>query len=284
MPETLLDNFATRITESEGQIRIREKQAVGLLLGLGGLLLGGGLYWLGRAPLDQLLDPAEAAGSSDFLLWGAYVLLAISLVLLVVSAIRVLRKPVIFDTLRNEVSVKSRRISFSEIAGIEINEVTILDRTQYSLVLDLVSDKGGKSLPLAPLQPETALEELRAVRSRLQSDLSGSSPVAPAGERPLRRDERTGRRFVATLLITGGAILAGAGALLMPDVVISSGSDPSYGFLLWPLGLWIAALGIAESMGMPAFSWLSGPPTWRRLLTGAVWIGSYLLVTYTRLG
>ena len=70
-----------------------------------------------------------------------------------------------------------------------------------------------------------------------------------------------------------------AGYFALPDFVFGkSGSD--FGFLIWPLGIWIAALGVLEAVGVPVFRFGSAGPLWRRALFVVLWLGPYFAICY----
>ena len=68
----------------------------------------------------------------------------------------------------------------------------------------------------------------------------------------------------------------------MPDVLFTRhGSD--FGFLIWPLGLFILPLGVLQLAGRDVGRFMLTGPRWQVVLLGCVWLAPYFALTYRSL-
>src|SRR5689334_8325534 len=88
------------------------------------------------------------------------------------------------------------------------------------------------------------------------------------------------RSFLVPFALTLGAVWGAGLWWFAPNVVITY-PHGWFGFRLWPMGLWIAALGIAELTRLPVFEIMLGPWNRERATLFVIWMGSYAAFAYT---
>jgi hypothetical protein len=91
--------------------------------------------------------------------------------------------------------------------------------------------------------------------------------------------QNVGKHFMGILLLVLGLIWSGTGFFFFTHLIFTGYGEKS-GPLVWPLGIWIAGLGIGDLAGIPIFREEKGK--WRRLRTILIilYFGSYLLVCW----
>jgi hypothetical protein len=165
----------------------------------------------------------------------------------------------------------SRRISFEEIRSVDVTETRLGRRTAVGIRVN--SNRGA--IWLVPGQLESRRSEIQRVAERVKAELRDTSTT---------REHVAGSptRFWVTFFVGFGAFWAGSMAWLAPHVVLKY-SAAKHGFLLWPFGLWIAALGLGELAGLKLVETTLGPWNRRRVILFAVWMGSYCAVSFVPL-
>ncbi len=147
-------------------------------------------------------------------------------------------------------------------------------------LLALYVDADGAPLRLiqgaSPKQERELAQVLTAIQDMLKIAPAKRSADVRTNEAASRIESR---QVVIAILLALGALWSVAGYFALPDFVFGkSGSD--FGFLIWPLGIWIAALGVLEAVGVPVFRFGSAGPLWRRALFVVLWLGPYFAICY----
>ncbi len=252
--QRLLRTGDTEVVDLGGALEFRRRGALLLGLGAGALLLG-----------------AAATAAPDLLVaWLGWALTPLGCLLIVLGALRALSSPIRLDAARRQLVRGALRIAFSDLKGVRLVETPIGRHVALSLTIEA---PGG---PLRLIDGQLAhhreaLEEIaRRAAALLDPDAAGPPKLA----------EGSSRGFRIALLLTLGALWAASGLLFAPDLAFTTPGG-AWGVRAWPLGLWIAALGVLELLGARVFDAMVGPWTPRRRVLFALWMGSYLVVCAT---
>lgn len=232
-------------------------------LGLGAAVLGLGAGFLGLRALT---------GPDALYTWAGWLLVVLGALNLLLGAARGLASPVRLDGVRRELVVGERRIPFTALGPPQLVETQLAGNVAVSLTL------AAPGAPLRLIDGQLARERhaLEVVAKRVAQLLAPDAPPAT------HLSVETGHGFKVALLLALGLTWAASAGWLAPDLVLAPPGGP-VGARMWPLGLWIAALGLLELLGARVFDALVGPWTARRGLLFAAWFGSYLLVAGVRL-
>lgn len=243
------------VTEQDGRIEIEQRNQLGPVIGLGSLLLAGAVYGA-----SHWAPPAYAMLMTWFAaLMGLLGFLNLSL------SLRGPRRSRL-DPAAGTASVYGRLSALSEVSAARIESTSIGSSTFFSLVVT----QRGKNRMLMTLTSRQPLEPvLQAVAATLQQ--SDPSVVVP-GESFLKA-------FLPPFLLLLGMLWALVGFFTMPDVILGRHGS---GVLLWPLGIWIAGLGILEWLGVPlsdaVLNYREGGS--RMTWIGLIWFASYAFICW----
>lgn len=236
---------------------------------VGGLLFGGGVL------SERLGDGAFAA----FARWSAYIVLGVGVSFPLMGLVALLERPTFIDAGSRRLH-KGRAVHpFEHIERVRIQK-TSLAGTE---VLALFADVAGEPVVLVQgveAKHEAALLRVLAVVSSLVD-----VPRAPAAQpfAPTLVDAaasaRLARGFFAAFFIVLGLVWSGVGYLVMPDVAFAR-HDADFGFLVWPLGLFLAPLGLLELAGKRVGDFVLTGPRFRVVLVGIVWFAPYFVLAY----
>lgn len=264
-PQVLLLTGDTRVREVGDGLIIERRGA--LQLGIGAAVVGIGAAFLAAR---ELAGERAPAGLLD---WAGWLLVALGLVNLGIGALRGLASPLHLDGSRRLLIRGDLRVPFEQLGPPQIVETAIAG--QVAVALTIAAPTG----PLRLIEGQLARERgrVQAVAKRVATLLDAGAP------RRASTVVGSGRGFKVALLLSLGLVWAGSAWWLAPGVVWTWPGG-SFGARMWPLGLWIAALGLLELGGGRVFDALVGPWTRRRGLLFALWTGSYLLVNAVRIG
>lgn len=244
------------VTEQEGRIEIEQRNQLGPLIGLGSLLLAGAVY--GGA---HWFPPAYAMLMTWFAaLMGVLGFLNLSL------SLRGPRRSRL-DLATGIATLYGHPSALSEVSAPRIESSSIASSTFFSLVVT----QRGKSRMLMTLTAREPLEPvLQAVATLLQQ------PGGPAPDLP---GESFLKAFVPPFLLLLGTLWSLVGYFTMSEVILGRHGS---GVLLWPLGIWIAGLGIFEWLGVPLSDAVLNYREGGRRMTwiGLLWFASYFFVCW----
>jgi hypothetical protein len=239
--------------------------------------------------LSVLLSGALPALAA-FARWAATTLVLLSLCFPLAAGYVSVARRAKLDTVTQTLSRGRRRYPFRQIDGILVRTTAILDQK----VLTIVARVGDREILLVSGHTPGHAEEMQRTAARMQAlvsrSRSGRGAAAPGSdaEAPVtaRRSGATGR-FVGAVLIVFGIVVSGSAYLLVPDLVLTRhGMD--FGFLFWPVGIWIAAAGIVSISGIAFVPHGSTRPrtpgaVGLRVALVSAWLVSYFVVAFTRL-
>ena len=264
-PAILFRSGDTLVTDLGPTIRFERRIFTEGGLGLGALILGF-VFWVesrGWPPSTNLVP-------DSFGTWTSCVLWLCGGLLIIVGLVKAIAPPWELSSELRCLKRGSRHISFADIRRVNVTETRMGNITAVGLSLDSTE----RQIWLVGGQPERRRGELQRVAERVTSqlgDLSASHP--PAARSPTR--------FFVTFALVLGALWTNM-VWIAPNVVVTY-PGANHGLRIWPLGLWIAALGLGELAGLSLFQTLLGPWNRRRAILFVVWFGSYAAVAFVRL-
>lgn len=217
----------------------------------------GVMYWLGAgmALLAGLAGAATPAAdrygwalSGDerlalqVLLWvaGLGALLTVS-----ITARRQHRaRPTCFDFARGVLRIDAQNIPLNALSRVVLTPQPIGE----TVLLGISVEVGGSTLPvIPPLRPRHG-EALRDLVERLQARLAEVGHAVNADYLPRPDQIVDFGRMLPIVFITLGGLWALLGYLFARRWLLEL--DEHNGLLIWPLGLWLLAIGLAEAVGV----------------------------------
>lgn len=264
-PTVLLRTGDTLVCDTGDALIFRRRGA--LNVGLGAAVLGLGAAFVGIRELGGMGAPA------GLLTWAGWLLAALGVLNIAIGGLRGLASPVRLDAALRVLVRGDLRVPFDRLGPPQIVETPIAGQVAVALT---IAAPGG-TVRLIDGQLAREREAVQAVAKRASLLLDAESP--PRSNMVVG----TGRGFKVALLSTLGLVWAASAWWLAPELVLTPPGG-GCGARVWPLGLWIAALGVLELVGARVFDALVGPWTRRRALLFALWTGSYLLLNTVRLG
>lgn len=237
-------------------------------------LVGGLLFGLG-ALSSHLGDGALAA----FVRWSAYIVVGVGVLFPLMGLAVLLERPTVVDG-ASRVLCKGRTIhSFERIERVRLQKTSLAG----TVVLALFADVDGK--PVMLVQGLEAKHEagllrvLAEVETLLDASRDPASPPLDTAALDEAASVRATRLFFAAFFIVLGLVWSGVGYLVMPDVAFAR-HDADFGFLVWPLGLFLVPLGLLELAGNRVGDLVLTSPRWRVVLVGIVWFAPYFVLAY----
>lgn len=263
---TLMKTQAVRVTRDGPRlVAARRLEHLALVFVLVGAV--DALFWGGRAL-------AQRFGATDLeavALWGAYAIL-FAMALLPLGALWLLALgPVVVDGEQRTLRYRRRTYLFNALSAPRVETASLAGIP----LLALVVDAGGLRVPIVESVPPEQAAQLDVVLDSVRELVGATAATTATTPRAAEPDDH----LVAAILLAVGVVWAAAGYLAMPDFVLTHhGSD--FGFLFWPLGLWIAAAGAVESAGLKVVRRLAGWPRLVQALAVAAWLAPYFLLCY----
>lgn len=231
------------VTEKNGVISVRARTQRMMVIALFALILGFMAYLLSRMPLS--VD----GGMEQFCFWAATILQLLSGLIFVVGVFQSVISTTIFDLNSGKMRKGFKAYDLSQIQRIALEKRLFGDREIFFLTAVV----NGEAIRLAA---ETAKDNLDKVAAFLNQRLTGFMAVpvtetATGTEVHLSASSGAERHFnfIGILLIIFGAIWAGAGFFFLQNLIFDA-SGNGHGPLVWPLGLWIAGLGLGDLAGL----------------------------------
>ena len=260
---TLMKTQAVRVTRDGLRlVAARRLEYLALVFVLVGAV--DALFWGGRALAQRFgAEDLEAVA-----LWGAYAIL-FAMALLPLGALWLLALgPVVVDGGQRTLQYRRRTYLFSALSAPRVETRKLAGIP----LLALVVDAAGVRLPLVEGVPPEQAAGLDAVLASVHELVGATAPTVTS---PAELDDS----LLAAILLAVGVVWAAAGYFAMPDFVLTH-HDSDFGFLFWPLGLWIAGVGAVEAAGLRVLRRLSGQPRIVQALAGAAWLAPYFLLCY----
>jgi hypothetical protein len=268
-PVTLFRSGDAVVTDLGSTIRFERRAFTEAGLGLGAVIVGL-VFWVASRGWPSFATIATL-GPDSFETWTAWVLWLCGGLLLIKGLARTIAPPWELSSELRCWKRGARRISFDEVRGVNVTETQIGSVTAVALRLDLAQ----RGIWLVPGQMAGRREELQRVAERVRAQLQlgeASAPRAPVALSPAR--------FLFAFALALGALWTSL-AWIAPDLVVTY-PGASHGLRVWPLGPWIAALGLGELAGLALFETLLGPWNRRRVILFVAWFGSYCAVAFVR--
>ena len=255
------------VTQDDGVVSLEQRNRGGVVFGVAALVLGA-LVWWGRT----LLDP-----SSAYAMVMAFFscLMVICGTLLLFGAVYFTFRPRghRFDPHAGIATISRRTYPMQTLTAPYIKSVTVGATRIDTLAMQHL----GKEITLLSSSSAGALDPVLGALNQAfaAANAAGTArttqPIIPL------QGSATWRRFLPAFLLLLGTLWAVVGYLTMPDVILGSRRSAS-GVLLWPLGIWLVALGLFEWVFVwRGKSFFDSQPKVIQIAL-ALWFGSYVLV------
>lgn len=262
--------FATSyslVTEENGVIYVKARIRRIMVIALSGLFLGLLAYLLSRLPLT--ID----GGMEHFCFWAATIILSLAGLTFMIGLFQSLSSTTTFDLNSGKMRKGSKEYDFSEIQRIALETRPFGDREIFFLTAVV----NGEAIKLAS---ETAKDPLEKLAAFLIQRIANPMAV-PTMDVYLPLPSWMERHFIGIFLFILGVIWAGTGFFFLQNLIFTVLGD-GHGPLVWPLGIWIAGLGLGELAGIPAgrlFTRASGRSKIGILIL-VLYFGSYFLLCW----
>ena len=232
--EIIYRNLDFLVTQENGVVSLQKRCIGAVIIGLITLALSL-LGWWFRGMLDS-------SSAYAMLLTFFCSIFTFCIILLLLFAPRVTlfskRGYYRFDPLRGIATLGREECPIQSFTPPYIKSVTTGSTNIDSLVLQF----NGKELTLLTAMKAGALEPVQQALARTLEAGGTTIQINP----PVEASD-TWSKFMLVFLLLFGSLWSGVGYLTMRDVVIVSIWDrKGDGVLLWPLGIWIVALGLLE--------------------------------------
>lgn len=222
------------VTDDEGVVNLEQRNRGAVAIGAAAAFIGLLGWWI-----RIRLDPASAY---TLLLTFFCVIMAISSASLLLGALYFTfrKRGHRFDPHTGMAKVQNRVCALDELSAPALKTVTV----GSTRIEKLVTQHAGNEITLMSSTSEGALQPVQQALSRVFAAHRAAQPVITADNVAATTVDAWGR-FLPTFLLLFGALWSGVGFLTMPDVILGSRRTAG-GVLLWPLGLWLIALGLLE--------------------------------------
>jgi|GEM_PF-1715049 len=255
----------TLVTEENGVIYVKARTRTIVVIALFGLILGLLAYLLSRMPLT--VD----GGMEQFCFWAATIILSLAGLMFMIGLLQSLNSTTIFDCNSGKMRKGSKAYDFSQIQRIALERRPFGDREIFFLTAVV----NGESIKIAS---ETAKDTLEAVAVFLNQGLTNSTAATATDVYP-PASSWVERHFIGIFLITLGVIWSGTSFFFLQNLIFTVLRN-GHGPLVWPLGIWIAGLGLGDLAGIPVgrlFTRASGRSKIGILIL-ILYFGSYFLI------
>lgn len=268
------ETSSVTISREGAVLTIRRRAWTFFVAALACVLVGALLFGLG-ALSEGLGDGALAA----FVRWSAYIVAGVGALFPLIGLRALVERPTVIDGAARQLLTGRAVHAFHQIERVRMQKTSLAG----TVILALVADVAGKPMVLVQgleAKHEAALLQVMAEVSEL---LAGSSASAPQAHDHAALDQaasaRITQRFFAAFFIVLGLVWSGVGYLVMPDVAFAR-HDATFGFLVWPLGLFLIPLGLLELAGKRVGDFVLTAPRVRVVLAGIVWLAPYFVLAY----
>ncbi len=259
----------TRVTEANGIITIKRRSGAIYLIAAFEIAIGAMAYLVSRLQLT-------ADGALERLgFWVAAILIPLAALMILMGVLQGLNSIVIVDCNSRKMRKGSRVYDFSEMERFTIDSIPFADKELYFLTA-LVNEKPIK---LVSETMKDSLERMAEYLNQRMALTESFSAGATSVRLPLAENGPQGGYFLGALLMVMGAIWSVTGGIFLRNMIFT-GPGMEHGPLLWPLGIWLAAFGLGDRIGIPWVKWLRDGPGWARALVLIAGFGSYFLVCW----
>ncbi|HTY57558.1 MAG TPA: hypothetical protein VMF59_02020, partial [Bacteroidota bacterium] len=232
----LMRSGEVSVTEEGGLIFIRSRVVTLLLFFAIGIAAA-----LVFAVLSVAVDgPQPALGA--FARWGATVLALVSLCFPVAAGWASAARRVTIDASTRTLSKGRRRWAFADITGIAVRRRVLLLQEVYAIVATV---KGAELILVSGHTPKHASDMERAAARIASFVFCGREKPEAATAKARIPSARASERFVGLVLMIFGTVFSVTAGLMIPDLLLT-GPGAGFGFLFWPVGIWIAVPGLLE--------------------------------------
>lgn len=255
------------VTEQNGIIIVKRRNLIIWLIAALGLAVGTFAYFGSgiRLTADGALE--------RFCSWAAIIILSSTVLLAIIGLLQGLNTKIIFDCNSRKMKKGSKIYDFSQIEDLGLEKMPFGD----SQIFFLTAQINGKRIKLTS---ETALETLEKIAGFCKQKLMfQEAPFIETKDDQTSAISGLGRCFFGILLTVLGAIWTGTGFFFLQNIIIT-GSNSEHGPLLWPLGFWIAVLGISDLIGIPVYRTLKEGSGWSKVLILILVSGTYMLICW----
>ncbi|HLT56373.1 MAG TPA: hypothetical protein VK057_09740 [Bacillota bacterium] len=236
MMKKVFETSYSLVTEENGVVYVKARTRSIMVTALLLLIFGLSAYLLSQVPLT------EDGGMEKFCFWAAIIILPSAGLLFIIGFLQSLSSTTVFDFNSGRMRKGSKVYDLSQIQRIALERRPFADREIFFLTAVV----NGESIKLAS---ETTQDPLEKVAGFLNQQLTNSA-AATAVDVYLPAPSWVGRHFIGIFLITLGAIWSGTGYFFLQDLIFIA-SVNGHGPLVWPLGIWIAGLGLGDLAGIP---------------------------------
>lgn len=174
--------------------------------------------------------------------------------------------------------IRHRRVALASLPLLEV--IAELDTETLVLAEGIPGEHEQTVERIANL----ASSRLRAYRDAQPAQAPATAPepqtLSPEDEAlDAEVADRITRRFMCAFFIVLGLAWSAVGYVVMPRTLFTH-QDRTFGFLVWPLGLTLAPLGLLELAGISPLKFLVEAPKWKAVLVGLAWFTPYLIFSY----
>jgi hypothetical protein len=264
---TIYKSSYTSVTEQNGIIIIKRRIQVILLIAALELAFGALSYFASRMQLftDGALE--------RLCFWAATILLPLAAFVIIIGILQGLKSRIIFDCNLRKMRKGFKIHDFSQIETFSLEKTPFAD----SHLFFLTAQVNGKQLRLASeTTPETLEKVAGFLNRRLELQAVSFEPIKDYQKLAANG---IGQRFIGILLVTLGVVWTGTGFFFLQRIIIT-GPRSEHGPLLWPLGIWIAGLGIGDLLGVPVYRLLKEGSGWAKVFVAVIYFGSYMLICW----
>jgi hypothetical protein len=226
------------VTEQNGAVTIKRQSRVIMIISMIELVVGILSFYISRMRLSG------DGGIERFCFWIASVILTLAIIMLIGGLFQGMNSKIVFDLNSQKMRRGSKVYEFSMI-----DKLTV-ERTPFagSEIFFLTAFINGTPIKLTSETTQDSLEEMAGFLSRKLAATETVVHLSPVNQNLTK--PWAGRHFTGILLIALGLIWSGSGFFLLQNVIFSWPRN-GHGPLIWPLGIWIALLGMGDLIGMP---------------------------------
>ncbi len=262
----LMKSAEVLVTEANGIVTIRARPVAAIVVCICGLAAAAVLMVISRALSDPLPDFAR------FARWGSAVVAVLSAcVLMAAACVSVYRKTIIDSQKR--ILAKGRTVhELADVKHVAVHARHIMDTE----ILTINATVGDSDVLLVSGHSKKHQAQMLEAAQRM-GDLIGRGSGRLDGGTTVVRSPVSARKFVGAVVTAIGLVMSVSAFLLIPDLALTR-PGARFGFLFWPVGLWIAAAGAAGIVAGSVPGLLSRSEKVLLPLAFTAWAASYFLV------
>ena len=259
----------TIVTEKDGVIIIRQRNRTIILIAAIELVIGVLSYMASRMRLSG------DGGIERFCFWAAAIILPLAGLMFILGLLQGINAKVIFDCNSGKMRKGHHIYEFSQIEKLSLESMPFAD----SEIFFVTASINRKPIKLISETSKATLEEVAEFLNRKLA-IREAAATAVKGDNPSTASW-PGRHFIGILLIALGVIWTGTGFFFLQNLIFT-GWGNEHGPLIWPLGIWIAGLGLGDLIGLPVGRVLKGGSRSSRIamLIIILYFGSYFLICW----